>query len=323
MSSSFVGFERQQLVRCRLLEEIRHRRLPAAGGWSHGGAQFGTEPTSLALLALYSSPSRPRVTPEDLAPLMARQLSNGLWPAVGYGVAGGNLWATAMAVNTLMIVWADPGTLATSLDALLRCRPLEASWLVRLRFRFSDRQVRFDPTKYGWPWVPDTVSWVVPTSMALIALGRAKNQGLIHSGEAWNRLSLGAEMLLDRACPEGGWNAGNAVVYGVPLRPHIDATALALAALRFHYHLPIVRSSLTWMLNCIDCPSAYSLAWVILAAAAYRDVRSDVLPALAIARDRLTALVEDPSAVEDTSTIALAALALGMETGANPFEVIV
>jgi len=34
-------------------------------------------------------------------------------------------------------------------------------------------------------------------------------------------------MLLDRACPEGGWNAGNAVVYGVPLRPHIDATSLA------------------------------------------------------------------------------------------------
>ena len=129
-------------------------------------------------------------------------------------------------------------------------------------------------------------------------------------------------MLFDRACPDGGWNAGNGVVYGVPLRPHIDATALALAALRFHYHLPIVHSSLTWMLNRIDCPSAYSLAWVILAAAAYRDVRSDVLPALAIARDRLAVLVEDPSAVEDTSTIALAALALGLETGTNPFEVI-
>ena len=137
----------------------------------------------------------------------------------------------------LMIFGAAPGTLAASLDALLRCRPLEASRLVRLRFRFSDRQARFDPTKYGWPWVPDTVSWVVPTSMALIALERAKNQGLIHGSELGNRLNLGAEMLLDRARPKGGWNAGNGVVYGVPLRPHIDATALALAALRFHYHL--------------------------------------------------------------------------------------
>jgi hypothetical protein len=263
------------------------------------------------------------VTTEDLAPLIGRQLPNGFWAAVGDGAAGGNFWATAMAVNALMILGAAPGPLAASLDALLDCRPLEASWLVRLRFRFSDRQVRFDPTKYGWPWVPDTVSWVVPTSMALIALERAKKQRLIRGSEFQERLRLGAQMLLDRACAEGGWNVGNAVVYGVPLRPHIDTTALALAALRFHYHLPIVQSSLTWMLNRIDCPSAYSLAWVILAASAYRDVRSDVLPALAIARDRLAVLVEHPSAVEDTSTIALAALALGLETGTNPFEVMV
>jgi hypothetical protein len=157
--------------------------------------------------------------------------------------------------------------------------------------------------------------------MALITLGRAKRQGLIRGSEFEKRVRLGAEMLLDRACPEGGWNAGNAVVYGVLLRPHIDATALALAALRFHYHLPIVRNSLTWMLNRIDCPSAYSLAWVILAAAAYKDVRSDVSPALDMARDHLAALVEDPRAVEDTSTVALAALALGPENTNNPFEV--
>src|ERR1035438_6626448 len=233
MSRSFIGFERQRLVRCRLLEEIRRRRLPGAGVWGHCGTQFGTEPTSLAMLALYASPSGATATAEDLAPLIVRQLPNGLWPAVGDGAAGGNFWATAMAANALMVLGAAPEAFAGSLPALFHCRPLEASWLVRLRFRFSDRQVRFDPTKYGWPWVPDTVSWVVPTSMALITLGRAKRQGLIRSRELEKRLRLGAEMLLDRACPEGGWNAGNAVVYGVPLRPHIDATALALAALRF------------------------------------------------------------------------------------------
>ena len=56
-------------------------------------------------------------------------------------------------------------------------------------------------------------------------------------------------------------------------------------------------------------------------AAAYKDVKADLMPAIDIARNRLAALVEDPSAVEDTSTIALAALALGLETGINPFEV--
>jgi hypothetical protein len=322
MSSSFVEFERQRsVVRCRLLEEIRRRRLPGAGGWSHCGVHFGTEPTSLALLALYSFPPGSTVLGEELAPLVARQLPNGLWPAAGDGAAGVSFWASALAVNTLMTLGATSETFNASLNALVHCRPLEASWLVRLRFRLSDRQVRFDPTKHGWAWIPDTVSWVVPTSMALITLGRAKRQGLIRGRESEKRLRLGAEMLLDRACPEGGWNAGNALVYGVPLRPHVDATALALAALRFHYHLPIVRNSLTWVLNRIDCPSAYSLAWVILAAAAYKDARLDVSPALDMARNRLAALVEDPRAVEDTSTVALAALALEPENTNNPFEV--
>lgn len=321
MSSSIVAFERQQSARRRLLAELRIRRLPSSGGWSHCGAQFGTEATSLALLALHSSRSDLTATKEDLAPLMARQLPNGLWPAVGDKATSENFWATAVAANTLMILGSAPATFATSLEALVRCRPLEASWLVRLKFRLSDRQVRFDRTKYGWAWVPATMSWVVPTSMALITLERAKRQGLIGGGQLQNRLRLGAEMLIDRACPEGGWNAGNAVVYGVPLRPHVDTTALALTALRLHYEVPIVRNSLTWMVTHIDCPSAYSLAWVVLAASAYKDVRPDVSRSADIALDRLAALVADPSAVEDTSTIALAALALGLEIGINPFEV--
>jgi hypothetical protein len=311
MLSAFLEFERQRLARCRLLTELRHRRLPGKGGWSHHGIQLGTEPTSLALLALHSSSYASAVTRKELEPLLACQRPNGLWPAVGNGTAGVSFWASAMAVNTLMMLGAAPETFVGALDSLVNCRPLEASWLVRLKFRLSDRQVRFDPAKYGWAWVPETVSWVVPTSMALIALERAKRQGLIRGSELQKRLRLGVEMLLDRVCPGGGWNTGNAVVYGVPLCPHIDAAAIALAALRFHHNLPKVRDSLTWMLNRIDCPSAYSLALLILTAAVYKDVRSDVSPALDMARDRLAELVDDPRALQDTSTIALAALALG------------
>jgi len=242
MNLSFAALERQRLARCRLLAELRHRRLPGPGGWSHCGEQFGTEPTSLALLALLSSSYASTVTRKELEPLLAYQRPSGLWPAVGNGTAGVSLWASAMAVNTLIFLGAAPETFARALDSLINCRPMEASWLVRLKFRLSDRQVRFDPAKYGWAWVPETVSWVVPTSMALIALERAKRQGLIRGNEVQDRLRLGAAMLLDRACPEGGWNAGNPVVYGVPLRPHIDATAIALAALRFHRTVPTGRS---------------------------------------------------------------------------------
>jgi hypothetical protein len=198
---------------------------------------------------------------------------------------------------------------------------MEASWLVNLKFRFLDRHVQFDPRKYGWPWVPETVSWVAPTAMALIALERVKGRELVLGGELQRRLRLGAEMLIDRACPGGGWNAGNAVVYGVPLRPHVDTTALALLALRPLYRLPIVRNSLRWLLSNSECLSAYSLAWMILAVDSYKDVGIDVLPAINSARNNLTSLVEDPRTIEDTSTIALAALALGLDPISNPFEV--
>jgi hypothetical protein len=308
------------LAQWRLSEELIRRQLPRTGGWSHDSTQFATEPTALALLALWSSTWASIATEQGFTTLMSFRRSDGLWPAVG-DWAGVNFWTTAMAVNALMILGAKPKTCAASVGALVHNCPLEASWLVRLKFRYTDRQVRFDPKKYGWPWVPDTVSWVVPTSMVLITLERARSRGLAGGSALDNRLRLGTEMLLDRACAGGGWNAGNALVYGVPLRPHIDATAIALAALRPQYHQPIVRNSLTWLLDCIQCPSAYSLAWLILAITIYREVRSDVAPALTAARDRLVTLVEDPQAIQDTSTIALAALALGGGPTDNPFEV--
>ena len=53
MNASVSATERQREARCRLLEELIHRLLPGAG-WSHHGAQFATESTSWALLALRS-----------------------------------------------------------------------------------------------------------------------------------------------------------------------------------------------------------------------------------------------------------------------------
>jgi hypothetical protein len=91
----------------------------------HRGAQFGTEPTALALLALHSEPI---VLKEGIAPLMAHQGMDGLWGAVGDGVAI-NFWATALAVNTLLILEANPATYIESVKALVRLRPVEGSWL--------------------------------------------------------------------------------------------------------------------------------------------------------------------------------------------------
>jgi hypothetical protein len=61
------------------------------------------------------------------------------------------------------------------------------------------------------------------------------------------------------------------------------------------------------------------LAWKILALRSYLDIRADVEPALAEARDQLVGLVQEPAQIADNSTLALSILALN--GNANPFVV--
>jgi hypothetical protein len=282
--------------------------------WGYSSSQFSTETTCLALLALGDVVGR-KAFADYIRGLMSRQRETGFWPAVDLGGAD-SIWATAIGANTLNNLLPRADAVRRALRALLTAEPQEAFWLWRLKFRTTDNHVQFDPNKYGWGWVPGTFSWVIPTAMAVIALERSCRLKLVQSDELKRRVDLGRAMLLDRMCPGGGWNAGNSIVYGVALASHIDATAIALAALRFHYHLLEVRRSLSWLLAA-DCSSAYSLAWKILALLGYTDIRTDVQPAIERARAKLTALVQEPAQVADTSTLALSILALNASP--NPF----
>jgi hypothetical protein len=106
----------------------------------------------------------------------------------------------------------------------------EGNSLWRWKFKTVDRSVRFDPDKYGWTWSHGAASWVIPTAFSVIALKQFA--ACMRSEASEKRVRLGVEMLLDRACVGGGWNAGNSAVYGTPLSPHVEATAIALLALR-------------------------------------------------------------------------------------------
>ena len=147
---------------------------------------------------------------------------------------------------------------------LSELRGLESHWLWQWKFRLFDRQVRFDPLKSGWPWVPDTVSWVAPTALSIVAF------------RAWRRESTrtapAIAMLLDRACHKGGWNAGNSVVFGVALDPHPDFTAMALLALRNGSpgNEVLLRRSLDYLGTRLEGSSSpYSLAWAVMALSAH------------------------------------------------------
>ena len=129
-------------------------------------------------------------------------------------------------------------------------------------------------------------------------------------------------MLLDRMCPGGGWNSGNGVAFGVPLAPHIDATSIALLALTRHEEEPGVQRSLHWLVNRLaGCPSPYSLAWGVLASAAYRRSSPEGSERLRGRAEELMRLTENATSIEDNCTLAVSALALEAIDGDNVFEV--
>jgi hypothetical protein len=279
----------------------------AKGVCGYTAPQFAAEPTCFALLA-FRSELHNRAHDDPLCVLTSYQRPDGFWPAVDRG-SGPGVWATAVAVNTLIEFSPKNRALGSGIHALANANPQEAHWLYRLKFRTIDTHVRFDPTKYGWGWVPGTISWVIPTAMALIALERSRELGLVPAKDIQRRLDLGYAMLVDRMCPGGGWNAGNSIVYDVALTPHMDASAIALAALRNHWRSAEVTQSLSWLVSA-GSSSAYSLAWKILALRSYLDVRPDLRPTVKEARERLISLLEDRAQFAETTTAALSILAL-------------
>jgi len=203
----------------RLRSGTPRPQLPE-GGWPFTTVttQWAVEPTALALLALPSNSVRERDA--AIRFLLRTQNANGSWPAFsGDDEAGSGL--TGLALYALNRCCAQGMVTNRAFQWLIESRGWESHWLWKWKFRTSDRHVRFDPDKFGWPWLPETVSWVVPTAYSLLALKHA--YGISQKDLAQLRIRRGVEMLYDRICPEGGWNAGNGVVYGFQLAPHPDA----------------------------------------------------------------------------------------------------
>jgi hypothetical protein len=298
-------------LRTDLKSALIEQELPGAG-WSYGLAptQAALEPTGLAILALRwdSNPARAR----GLKFLLGTQNPNGSWPAFsGDDWEGSGL--TALAVMALINNGEITVQIERGAEWLLRSKGKESQWLWRWKFETTDTHVRFDPNKFGWPWQPGTCSWVVPTALSIIALKQAFV--CCRPPEVSFRIRRGMEMLLDRACPGGGWNAGNGVVYGVPLAPHLDATAIALLALAGEQRNDPIASGLDWLERMVaNCRAAWSLAWSILALDAYdRPVGGLV--------DRLCAL-GNPVHLGDSATLAAVVLAVDCLFEGNVFKVI-
>ena len=232
------------LVLSALLAELALRQLPC-GGWAAlaSSSQPAIEPTCYSALALGSVPAGDIERAQDF--LLHTQNPNGSWPVFpGDDQEGG--WVTSLAVMVLREVMPAIPARLQGFHWLMNCAGKESNWFWKWKFRTADRHVRFDPDKFGWPWFPDTVSWVVPTAFAILALKQipCSCDSFEHVAA---RIDCGIQMLVDRACPGGGWNAGNGVVYGTALTPHPDDTAIALLALIDRRQEAVVQSGVRYL----------------------------------------------------------------------------
>jgi hypothetical protein len=104
----------------------------------------------------------------------------------------------------------------------------ESTWIQRIRSALLEGHV--DQTSAaGWPWFPDTVAWVTPTCIGLLALEKANR--LRHFSHLEDRCRDAHQYLLSHVCRDGGWNHGSTKALGYDSDSYPETTGQALLAL--------------------------------------------------------------------------------------------
>ncbi len=264
--------EREQKILLLLLSflpDILRKAQNADGGWGyHLGSQSSTEPTAWAMLALQSYEATDGSILTSASNWLRQvQTKEGAWPT-GSGKDPG-CWGTALACLSLLTQSSSAeNAVALGVKWLCSTWPAEGNLMWQLRQRWHPKAetiVRQDHSLRGWGWTPNTASWVEPTAYSLLMLRNIPAQA--RPPEARERIQLGERMLFDRACPGGGWNAGNPLVYGVAGVPRIGPTVWALLALRDHQNRAANVEGIEWLaqnFKHIRSPGSLALAHLCL-----------------------------------------------------------
>jgi hypothetical protein len=121
----------------------------------------------------------------------------------------------------------------------------------------------YNPAIKGWSWIDGTCAWIIPSSLAIIAL---QASGYAHH----ERVLEACRLLLDRQLPQGGWNYGNTRLFGQELHPLLENTGVALNALRGNVPRQEIEASLTYLRkNAATVLSPISLSWSLLGLGAW------------------------------------------------------
>ena len=284
---------------------LRQSQNPDGGWGTIAGRQSNTESTSLGLLALRSlDDSRENFVLKKAEQWLAQtQNSDGSW---SYGAgAKAPSWSTALAVMALSDSSVEAERLVRAGNWILAQEGSKPGILAKLilALSFQKKAVHLNDDLVGWSWTPGSFSWVEPTSYCLIALKKIKSR--LSAEAVQGRVNQAELMIYDRMCKGGGWNYGNAAVYGDPLWPYPDITALALIALQDHKERKENQASLSILSKTAETTdSGLALGWTTICLSVYGEDISEL-------RKRLDQKFARTKFLEETKPVALAILASG------------
>jgi hypothetical protein len=198
----------------------------ADGGWGYfPGKQSWLEPTFYAAIALEGEPAADRAW----TLLKSWQNADGGWrPTAEVQVP---TWATSLCVTLAQSRGEFGEPFQKGVAWLLGSAGIEGPLWRRLIFRtrlFGNPDRNLDLK--GWPWKPNTASWVEPTAHAIVALKQASVKA--SSSKLRERIGIGQAQLLDVRCKDGGWNYGSHAALQVDLVAFPETTGLALIGLQ-------------------------------------------------------------------------------------------
>lgn len=184
----------------------------------HTGSPSASEPAAFVAMALIAN-GHFRAANRPLQFLADMQQSDGHLGVFADQSTPG--WPTSLAI----LAWskADAGEQEPKFTEQIG---RAVDWTLSVEGKPLDRQddMGHDTTLIGWPWVDGTHSWMEPTAFAVMALKATDHGDHPRTREA-------ARLIIDRLLPDGGCNYGNTLVLGQELRPHVQPSGIALAAI--------------------------------------------------------------------------------------------
>lgn len=277
------------------MAELQQKQIADAGFRSRAGGNYRPDATAWAILALEASNDETGDMQSTRARLAADQQPDGRVSIDSEHPEA--FWPTSLAV----LAWNRAPEFR---EAQIKAIQFLLHTTGYHFHRESDAPFSHDSSVKGWPWIANTHSWVMPTSLAIIAL---KVAGL---GDH-ERVQEAKRLLLDRQLPDGGWNYGNTKVFGQELHPMPETTGVALSALSGSVSREEITVSLKYLkIRVTQVRTPMSLSWGLLGLGAWGEEPAETATWLANCWQR-----QERYGTYDTEAISLMLIALSGPQG--------